>query len=505
MFERFTKDRSGSFAVTTALMILPLILMVGFGIDGSRYYNARTHLQDAVDMAALALAASPEQDMAKLRADADKFIIANLSTDTVENIKVSALAADVDTIKLTVTGQIHTTFMKLADFDVMAVAATTLAMRAPVRAIEVALVLDNTYSMSADTGGGVSRLKALKTASTGLIDALLDDDGNVRIAVVPYAQYVNVGTNNANASWLSKEFEGSRQEVDKSAVTTTSGQCEQKKDGIEKSCPTGYNTTKTTYWGCDTKDGIQVNCRDRTSSTKKCDVAEVETQKYKEVCPADATYKTVTYKWYGCVYSRFGSTTARLNDGEATVKYPGFTMSDPNAKDPNCLTPILPLTTSEKDLKAAIDALSFSKGSHEPNTYIPGGLVWGQNVLSHSEPFTEAADYDPTGTNRAPRKIMILMTDGDNTLVYQKSNGTHTTSTNVTTTNNDTKALCDYSKGKKIELYTVSFMVTNAVAKTLLENCATDKAHYYDASDTAQLLSAFRGIADAISKVRIAK
>jgi hypothetical protein len=66
--------------------------------------------------------------------------------------------------------------------------------------LEIALVLDNTGSMN--FGG---KLDALKSSATGLVDTLLDkapDSGDIRIALVPFAQYVNVGTAHQHASWI---------------------------------------------------------------------------------------------------------------------------------------------------------------------------------------------------------------------------------------------------------------------------------------------------------------
>jgi len=51
----------------------------------------------------------------------------------------------------------------------------------------------------------------------------------------------------------------------------------------------------------------------------------------------------------------------------------------------------------------------------------------------------------------------------------------------------------------------VAFMVDDAAAKTMLETCATDSEHYFDASDPDKLLAAFSGIAQSLSQVRLAR
>jgi hypothetical protein len=59
-------------------------------------------------------------------------------------------------------------------------------------------------------------------------------------------------------------------------------------------------------------------------------------------------------------------------------------------------------------------------------------------------------------------------------------------------------------KKQNIEIYTVAFMVDDETAKTMLESCATDKNHYFDASDTSKLLEAFTAISKSLRVVRLA-
>ena len=48
-------------------------------------------------------------------------------------------------------------------------------------------------------------------------------------------------------------------------------------------------------------------------------------------------------------------------------------------------------------------------------------------------------------------------------------------------------------------------MVDDGPAKAMLESCATDASHYYDATDSTKLLAAFSGIAQSLSQVRLAR
>jgi hypothetical protein len=71
--------------------------------------------------------------------------------------------------------------------------------------LRVALVLDNTGSMSETDSSGTSKISALKTASKNLLTQLKNaaqSDGDVYVSIIPFSKDVNVGTANASASWI---------------------------------------------------------------------------------------------------------------------------------------------------------------------------------------------------------------------------------------------------------------------------------------------------------------
>jgi hypothetical protein len=82
---------------------------------------------------------------------------------------------------------------------------------------------------------------------------------------------------------------------------------------------------------------------------------------------------------------------------------------------------------------------------------------------------------------------------------------------NSNATNGDTftqsKALCAAMKQKGVEIYTIEFLLdTNYPARVdLVSNCATDASHRYNASNTAQLNTAFQKIAQNLLELRVSK
>ncbi len=485
--KRFFSDRSGNYGVLMAVATLPLLLAVGLAVDYSRWVSAHRHLQEMADAASLALAASTEKNEDKLRILADDMVHASHSQGRVDQVAIASLTVNDDQVDLRLRGNVHPYFMSLANITTLDVGASALAVRAVTGSVEMALVLDNTWSMSEKDGKGVSKIDTLKLAAGSLVEELLADKGaKVRIGLVPYADYVNVGTTNRNASWLDVPSD-----YDIARIEPT---CEMKMVTESTCLQYAPKTTCTRY-----VDGVAetYSCGGACISPGPDKLVE------KKVCTGGRS--AAHYRWYGCVGSRkVGG--SRLDDGSPSVRYPGYVETSQR-----CLNPIVPLTEDKATLTKAIDGMIINIGGYKPYTYIPAGLIWGQNLLSPTEPFTQATAYDKN--NAAPRKVAVLMTDGDNTLKFRASDGRHVgLSSNVTQaakqvaeTNEDTAAICAYMKSRTIEIFTVAFMVDNADAKALLEGCASDKEHYFDASDSQKLVDAFSGIARSLRQVRLAR
>lgn len=473
----------------SALLSVPLILAAGLAVDYTRYSASYRHLQELADITSLALAASKEQNKEKLQKMAEDTIEANRDSNRLSSVNIANLITTADDVDLELHGAIPATFMGIAGYDLLPSKASALAERAMMGKVEVALILDNTWSMSATDAKGTSKIATLKTAATKLVNELMQtEDGIVRIGLVPYADYVNVGTQYRNESWL---------DVPADYTTTPAPKtCEWK--NVETTVCDKQNPPKTCTR---VVDGIEetYSCSGGCAEGYSRKVTE-----YKEVCTGGG--KGTAYKWYGCVGSRKGS-DYRLHDDNTGIKYPGYVETSHK-----CLNPIVTLTSKKTTLLPAINDMIINRGtSYRPNTYIPAGLIWGLNVLSPGIPFKDAGDYD--GNNVRPRKVAVLMTDGENTLRYNSADGRHPTLSGnavnqgkqIKQTNDDTVAICDYMKSKNIEIFAVAFMVDDATAKSVLESCATDASHYYDASDSEALLAAFSGIGQSLRVVRLAR
>ena len=482
---RLWRDRSAQFAVLTGLLMVPVVGAAGLAIDYGRHVAAKNHLQALADAASLGLASAKPVGEEESRHEAEAIIASNHSLDWVQDVAIAKMDSNADFVDMTLTAYIRPTFMGVLGYERLDVSSYAKAERALLGSVEVSLILDNTWSMSEKDEKGVSKLDALKAAASNLVKELMTtEDSAMRIALVPYADYVNVGTQYRGKGWLSIPEDYTVPATEKVCTTKT-----EKSVCVEKTAT--YSCTVYT-------DGVP----SASTCGGSCTRYETKTVAPYESCSGGAAAKN--YTWYGCIGSRKTGDT-RLHDGSPSVAYPGYL--DTSQK---CLNPIVPLTTNKAKLLSAVNNMIINIGSYKPNTYIPAGLVWGLNTLSPKEPFDQAAEYDPE--NRRPRKVAVLMTDGENTLRFNSGDGKHLTfsSTAATAakqfaqTNADTLSICTNMKKQNIEIYTVAFMVDDDTAKAMLESCATDKNHYYDASDTSKLLDAFTAISKSLRVVRLA-
>lgn len=484
--ERFLSCARGNVALIFALLALPLAVMAGFGVDLWRQNTAVTAVQNAIDAAALAAAATELDEVADLEAVVEAYLAGNMNgTQLSAGYTTEVELIDEERLRVIVRGSVPAFFSGLIGRTELPVVATATATRGSDAFVEIALVLDNTWSMSA-SGGATTKIAGLKSAATSLVNEVMTrDDGKVKVSILPYADYVNVGTANRSASWLNVP-------ADYSTTSTPSPRVCTQVPVTTTTCTGGVRGTCTRY-----RDGVPETYSCWTTP-QTCTTRPVSPPRTQESCTGGGSPVTTWYRWYGCVGSR-NSGTLRLNDTLPGTRYPGFVQTSQA-----CLNPILPLTATKATVLSQINGLVVNIGSYRPETYIPAGMIWGINALSPSAPLTDGRAYGPN-----VRKIIVLMTDGENTLRYVSSNGTHTAPSGSTSaaqlaqTNSDVGSLCTYAKSQNMEIYTVSLGVTSVTARNMLTSCATSAGHAYAANDSTALIAAFRRIARSINAVRL--
>lgn len=463
----FTKNISGNVGVTFAISAIPLAIAVGSGIDYANASRIDAQLQSAVDSAALAAGYDTDMSTADMQELVVKYLkkngandaLTSLDTITVEKVGTSGL-------KVKASGKLKTYLMGLAGIPEMDLSAETF-IKNSYGNLEVALVLDNTFSMS---GGG--KMDALKNAAHTLVDKLHDNKGpssDLKIGLVPFAQYVNIGMSRRNASWADVP-------ADYTQTHNYSGYWHRpvtSRSGCRTETRTGY------------RDGVPY-----TYDRRVCSSVTYGPRVWRN----GGTW-TQEHKWKGCVGSR--ANPLNIKDSNPGAKIPGLV--ERNIKCPREFTV---LTDSKSDINDEIDNMAADGNA----TYIPAGLMWGWRLLSSNEPITDGTTKTEM-KNDNYTKAIVLMTDGKNTVSpsYPKHDVGNGTAANTLTKNLCENINNDGTGAEKIRVYTVTFNVTDPATKTMMRDCATNSDYYFDASDSDALADAFDKIGKSLVTLFISK
>ena len=176
--DRFRQGNDGSVAAIMAIAMVPFLLTVGASIDLSRMVAAKSKLQSAVDIAALAAARSSVEDGVR----------AFHANNSLPGATVAITTPTTGTYHVEATYTVPLTLLngRMTDPVIRAKADSEAMGGGP---LEVALALDNTGSMAND-------MAALKTAATNMVEALIRNgasNADFKMSVVPFVAAVNPG------------------------------------------------------------------------------------------------------------------------------------------------------------------------------------------------------------------------------------------------------------------------------------------------------------------------
>jgi Flp pilus assembly protein TadG len=195
----FIGDRKGNFAIMTAVL-LPVILMAGgLGLNAAQIAMTRSNLLNALDSAVtstardLTLGTIEEKDA---RRSVEAFLVANGATGFASLERLALDAVTIDRLAGTVDARASVDIDLIFPFFSIGETSRVSAQSASIysdKDIEVAMMLDITGSMDGQ------KIRDLKTAAKNAVDTFLagnrdPSDPRVRVALVPYAEAVNVGS-----------------------------------------------------------------------------------------------------------------------------------------------------------------------------------------------------------------------------------------------------------------------------------------------------------------------
>lgn len=646
LLRRFAKDESGVFAVLFGLMAIVLIALGGAVVDYVTLEQTRQRAQTALDAAALAL--QPEIFEPGYTDDAVKASALAIVRERVgdprivDSIQISHVIANQTDGSLYFRAQftMPTLFVSLVGVPQLSAGIEAEATRKKL-ALEVVMVLDNSGSMKADNRM-TNLVAAAKCATNILMYSDVVDSGDtcvaapgatlvadVKVSIVPFTMYVNVGTGNANATWMDRLNNSAiandnmdNDDDDTTGIMTASGYtfptswnlftatgeswrgCVVARPHIKTGTaaseyldtddtpPTGANTLFVPLFSPDMVDGVGSNsyvndspavCDRPAQGTTTCTQTETRYCNWwgcssggTTSAPSGPTNFTSTAKFAKGIYGAHspscscrawnswsgwtsGGTQTRTRTcagggyipqglsnrelQERVCKYyagvSGTTFSwGPNA---DCTrTAILPLTNNPTTVLNTINSMQADGG-----TNIHMGAVWGFRALSPTAPFTEGGPYD-----QATSKVMIIMTDGENTAYnfcgdpqgslngncyhsaygfqYNSNNSSTTTSSGgniprmgnpsnvanaalVTDMNQRTMDTCSNAKSAGISVYTIGLATdtvvqsTPEVVRAMLTSCATAPENARFPASPSELKATFEAIANDLSALRLAR
>lgn len=458
-FKKFLKNRSGNVAITFGFAAVPLVAVMGIAVDYIQASQLQAKFLMAADNGGLAAAQSDAVSDEELK----KIVLQYLKKNGVMKgnfskpvVKVTEL--DNGNLRVKLTSKMNTNMMRIVGRDTVDVSATSIISR-EFGDMDVALVLDNTGSMDG------RKLATLKDASKNLVQTLhaaKDPTSEIRIGLVPFSDYVNIGMNNRHKSWANIEPDRTNR-VRKSRW---------KREVLRK-----YNCRwKTRYYY---RDGVRKSYTYQSCKYKYG-------RKYKEYY-----WHTTKVRWRGCVGSRNYPWNTR--DERPSYRIPGI-------MNRSCSQPLTELTDSKNEVISNINSMRAS-GS----TYIPAGLMWGWRVVSDAEPFANnGGSGSSSGSQKKRQRAIVLMTDGENTVspTYPEHYGN-----NKTVADRLTSEICENIKNsdEEITVYTVAFEVSDNSTRNMLRACATSPSHYFNADNSAELAKSFQKIAKSLAQLRIAE
>lgn len=479
----FARNKMGNFAMATVFAFPAIFAGVATAVDITNTLKTKSELQNANDTAVLFAARFfKEYRRVPSNSQVQKFLDANASFP-ITNIK---LKFDPERIEFTLTSdaKVNTMLMHYFAPGKQKYGVLSKASLGFSETLEFALALDTTGSMA-----GSGKMDALKVAANGFLDTMFeakDKGADVKGAIVPFAQYVNVGLSQRRQSWLSVP-----RDID---TRVTTYECSMVSPVV------GTTNCRNVCWpaetinhpaspgSCSTSDGVQT-CSPGYPAWTENRAAGCANQCDNVYGPPEKVCQNVTrgelITWQGCVGSR--AYPLNVKDSTYTTRIPGLLSVA-------CSAEMQPLTDNRTVLKAKVDSLTPSG-----ETYIPEGVMWGTRLLTPAAPFREGATRGRG--NRPVRKVLILMTDGVNTL--SPSFPLHDQANRAQADAYAAEA-CAEAKAQKLEVFTISFGAgVDADVKNLLESCASYPEQYFHADNAAGLTEAFKDIADALINVRL--
>lgn len=190
----FARSRAGNIAMFFGFAAIPAMMMVGGAVDFMNASRTKARLQGAADAAAMAAMATRGQTNAQREAVATNIFNQNVNAFHSTAGATATVSVSAGVARVTSNYNMPTAMLKIAGWNSIALNVTS-TVSATGKKIELALMTDITGSMNELRNGQV-KLDGLKLAAADLLGVLMPPtpvDDEVRVSLIPFANYVNAG------------------------------------------------------------------------------------------------------------------------------------------------------------------------------------------------------------------------------------------------------------------------------------------------------------------------
>jgi len=492
----FAVSKGGNVAMMWGLALIPLALAAGAGLDYARAVVVRSNMSEAIDAAALAVGGTNGLTTAQQATLAQQYFNANYKADSSYGTPAAlTVTPSGQSIIISATDQMPTTLLSAVGMSTMTITASTKVVWGQMK-LWVALVLDNTGSMcqpdsnpcTGDTNTGI-KINALKTASHQLLTMLQNASttaGDVRVAVVPFARDVNIGTGYAASTWLSwTDFNAAPATPSTSVGPGSNCPWTVSSNGFHcQSSPVNGSSQVTTIPSSGTYKGYICPSDNSVGHYYNgCFNSVSSSGHYNHTWIANATST-----WSGCVTDR--TQNYDVQDTTPSTGTPATLFVAENS--PSCPdATILPLSYNWTALSSEIDSM-VAGGSTNQTV----GLAWGWQAL------TQGAPLSPIALPANTQRVIILLSDGLNTQDRWYGDG----SSQSTSVDNRMSAACANAKADGITIYTIFVDLNGTQGNSdVLQACASDASKYFDLTTAGAIVTTFNQIGQQITNLRVAQ
>ncbi len=542
--KEFFRDSRGNIAMMFGLAMVPICIAAGAGVDYTRSEVVRQQMADALDTATLAVGSTTGLNQSSAQALAQKYFTANYNGDMTNGVPVITITNFTATgsVTATATYTLPTTLLKVIGRNSVAISTSSTVVWGQSK-LWVSLVLDNSGSMAQGDSTG-SKMDALQNASHQLLTILQDaatNAGDVKVSIVPFDRYVNVGKSNVNASWIDwTEWAAEPANTGLNGTTDTLGPGETCPFAtingwgqIQQMSPYGYNCVNSAtngasststipssglicpgtdsgdyntyrrsvyYNGCYTSaatgskktvsSGNSATCNGHSASNCSCS-GNGNAKKCKAINYKHTWVPNAHSTWGGCITDR-----DKTNEYDISNTAPNSTAKNfPAVNTSNCLdSTVTPLSYSWSTLSNQIDAMAPNASTNQAI-----GMAHGWQTLSNSDPYNPGAL--PTNTTR----YIIILSDGLNTQDHWWGNGHSEGTTEDGYIDDRMDKTCSAAKADGIVVYSIFLHIGSSGNSAPLQNCASDSTKYFNLTTTSAVVTTFNQIAQQITNVRVSR